>query len=111
VEKCLGRRLCRKCGKNYNIADIYLPASGDRPEIVMPPLNPPPVCAQHMEQRSDDTEPVIRRRLEIYKAEATPVEQYYAQRGRLLDFEITGGIPQVMVLAGLQVACSLPCML
>ena len=45
VEKCLGRRLCKKCGKNYNIADIYLPASEDgQPEIVMPPLNPPPEC-------------------------------------------------------------------
>ncbi len=46
VEKCLGRRLCRKCGKNYNIADIYLPASNGRPEIVMPPLNPPAECMQ-----------------------------------------------------------------
>lgn len=46
VEKCLGRRLCRKCGKNYNVADIYLPASNGRPEIVMPPLNPPAECMQ-----------------------------------------------------------------
>lgn len=30
VEKCCGRRLCTHCGKNFNIADIYLPASGDR---------------------------------------------------------------------------------
>lgn len=65
VEKCLGRRICKKCGKNYNVADIYLPASSDRPEIVMPPLNPPPECVEHMEQRSDDTEPVIRKRLEV----------------------------------------------
>jgi adenylate kinase len=26
VEKCMGRRLCSKCGKNWNVADIYLPA-------------------------------------------------------------------------------------
>lgn len=96
IEKCLGRRLCKKCGKNYNVADIYLPATPDgQPEIVMPPLSPPPECAEHMEQRADDTEPVIRRRLEVYKREARPVEQFYAQRGKLLDFEITGGIPQV----------------
>lgn len=30
VEKCCGRRICGHCGKNYNIADIYLPADGDR---------------------------------------------------------------------------------
>lgn len=28
VEKCMGRRICNHCGKNYNIADIYLPATG-----------------------------------------------------------------------------------
>ncbi|KAL4435036.1 hypothetical protein ABPG77_003861 [Micractinium sp. CCAP 211/92] len=96
VEKCLGRRLCRKCGKNYNIADIYLPASNGRPEIVMPPLNPPAECMQHMEQRGDDTEPVIRRRLEVYNKAAQPVEQFYEERGKLLNFEITGGIPQTL---------------
>jgi hypothetical protein len=26
VEKCMGRRLCSKCGKNWNVADIYLKA-------------------------------------------------------------------------------------
>lgn len=56
----------------------------------MPPLSPPPECAEHMEQRADDTEPVIRRRLEVYKAAAAPVEAYYSGRGKLLNFEITG---------------------
>lgn len=65
VEKCMGRRICAKCGKNYNVADIYLPASSDRPEIVMPPLDAPEECAPYLEQRSDDTEATIRRRLEV----------------------------------------------
>ena len=95
VEKCLGRRMCKKCGKNYNVADIYLPASEGRPEIIMPPLNPPPECQQHMEQRSDDTEPVVRRRLEVYKQQAQPVEDFYRARGKLVDFAITGSIPVV----------------
>lgn len=43
-----------------------------------------------MEQRADDTEPVIRRRLEVYKSAAAPVESYYRGRGKLLNFEITG---------------------
>lgn len=57
--------MCNKCGKNYNIADIYLPATGSQPEIVMPPLSPPEQCVPHMEQRADDTEEVVRRRLEV----------------------------------------------
>ena len=87
--------MCKKCGKNYNVADIYLPASEGRPEIIMPPLNPPPECQQHMEQRSDDTEPVVRRRLEVYKQQAQPVEDFYRARGKLVDFAITGSIPVV----------------
>ena len=180
VEKCLGRRICSKCGKNYNVADIYLPASNGRPEIVMPPLNPPAECMKYMEQRSDDNEETIRKRLEVcercacggwgagwacgfrwikaggaarrssamatggdcwhvprlaaqgcaskralhpapshrpppavnsrrgplpparpahvqvYKAAAAPVEDYYRAKGLLLDFEITGGIPETL---------------
>lgn len=61
----MGRRICRHCGSNYNIANIYLPASESRPEIVMPPLDPPEACAPHLEQRSDDNEETIRKRLEV----------------------------------------------
>ncbi|GFR51656.1 hypothetical protein Agub_g14089, partial [Astrephomene gubernaculifera] len=99
VEKCMGRRLCRHCGKNYNIANIYLaPGPEGQPEIVMPPLNPPPECAPHLEVRADDREEVIRHRLEVYKQEAAPVEQFFREAGLLVDFEITSGIPETMPL-------------
>jgi adenylate kinase len=98
VDKCVGRRVCGRCGKGFNVADIRLAVSADgtRPEIVMPPLSPPPECAARMETREDDTEPVVRRRLAAYRAEAGPVEAFFERRGALLDFEITGGIPQTL---------------
>ena len=96
VEKCMGRRLCSKCGKNYNIADINLPAGNGRPAIIMPPLSPPSECAAFMEQRSDDTEETIKRRLEVYNSSAKPVEDFYRTRGTLVDFEITAGIPETL---------------
>lgn len=65
VDKCLGRRICSKCGKNFNVADISIPAANGQPEIVMPPLNPPTACMKHMETRSDDTIQVIRERLRV----------------------------------------------
>eukprot|EP00775_Hariotina_reticulata_P012064 gene12068-12205_t len=94
VQKCCGRRICKHCGKNYNIADIYLAAEGERPEIVMPPLSPPPECEPHLEVRDDDTEEVVLKRLQVYEASAAPVEDFYRHHGLLLDFEITGGIPE-----------------
>ena len=97
VEKCLGRRICSKCGDNYNVADINVPA-GENGEaaIVMPPLSPPASCEQYMEKRDDDTMETILKRLDVYKASAKPVEDFYADRGLLLDFEITGGIPETL---------------
>jgi len=97
VDKCLGRRMCSKCGGNYNVADINVPA-GENGEaaIVMPPLNPPEECVQYMEKRDDDTMETVLRRLEVYKASAKPVEDFYADRGLLLDYEITGGIPETL---------------
>lgn len=96
VEKCMGRRTCGKCGRGYNVADIYLPAEGGRPEIIMPPLSPPQQCLPLMETRADDSEEVIKRRLQVYRSEAAPVEEFYRERGLLLDFEITAGIPETM---------------
>lgn len=97
VDKCLGRRLCSKCGANYNVADINVPA-GENGEaaITMPPLSPPASCEAHMVTREDDTMETIMKRLEVYKASAKPVEDFYAERGMLLDFEITGGIPETL---------------
>ncbi|GIL79516.1 hypothetical protein Vretimale_18353 [Volvox reticuliferus] len=97
VQKCMGRRLCRHCGKNYNVADIHLAASADgRPEIVMPPLSPPPECAPHLETRADDQEEVIRHRLEVYKQESKPVEGAFRKAGLVVDFELTAGIPETL---------------
>lgn len=34
--------------------------------------------------------------VQVYKAMAKPVEDFYRQQGTLLDFEITGGIPETL---------------
>jgi len=94
VEKCCARRVCRDCGRGFNVADINYP--GD-PPIVMPPLLPTGTgCEGKMEQRADDTEPVVRARLQVYKEHAGPVEDFYKTQGKLTDFEIQGGIPETL---------------
>lgn len=70
----------------------------------MPPLSPPPECAPHLEVREDDTPAVVEKRLQVYNAGAAPVEDFYRRAGVLLDFEITGGIPETTprLMAALQ---------
>ena len=65
IAKCLARRQCRDCGKNYNLADIDLPASDGKPAICMPPLLPPTACAAKLETRSDDNFATVKRRIEV----------------------------------------------
>ena len=71
--KCLGRRVCKDCGKNFNVADIMLPATEGQPEVRMPPLNPPENCRDKMEIRSDDNLETINNRIEVSKSSSMQV--------------------------------------
>lgn len=94
IMKCVGRRVCSCCGTNYNLADIDVGGGDDGPRIVMPPLLPPPGCASKLTIRADDTEEVVKARLNVYEQECKPVEEYYRAQGKLLDFDVNGGIPE-----------------
>lgn len=48
-----------------------------------------------MTQRSPGVQ-VIRKRLENHNAQSQPVESFFRDKGILLDFEITGGIPETL---------------
>lgn len=45
--------------------------------------------------RTDDTEPVIRRRLEVYEEQTAPLVELYAERGLLLRVDGMGEIDEV----------------
>eukprot|EP00250_Pteridium_aquilinum_P000784 c10950_g1_i1 orf=341-1213(-) len=94
IMKCLGRRICSGCGTNYNIANIDVGGDDGGPKIFMPPLLPPPSCAPKLTTRADDTEEVVRARLNVYADECKPVEDYYRAQDKLLDFDVIGGIPE-----------------
>lgn len=65
LQKCLGRRICKGCGANYNIADIDLPATKGFPAVQMPPLLPKESCKDNLCTRPDDNEEVFRRRMQV----------------------------------------------
>ncbi|QCE06240.1 probable adenylate kinase 1, chloroplastic isoform X2 [Vigna unguiculata] len=94
LEKCLGRRICNQCGGNFNVASIDIKAENGSPGMVMAPLLPPANCVSKLITRSDDTEPVVKERLRIYREMTQPVEEFYRSRGKLLEFNLPGGIPE-----------------
>ncbi|WOK92828.1 putative adenylate kinase 6, chloroplastic [Canna indica] len=94
LAKCIGRRICSHCGGNYNLASVNIKGENGNPDIVMAPLLPPEECASKLITRSDDTEEVVKERLRIYHEMSEPVEEFYRARGKLLEFDLPGGIPE-----------------
>ncbi|CAM8954808.1 hypothetical protein QQ045_017301 [Rhodiola kirilowii] len=94
VAKCLGRRICSECGKNFNVAHIDVKEENGNPGMCMAPLLPPAHCSTKMVTRADDTEEVVKKRLQIYNDMSQPVEEFYRCRGKLMDFDLPGGIPE-----------------
>lgn len=47
------------------------------------------------EGRADDTEPVIRHRIEVYNAETRPLLDYYGKQGKLVKVEGVGGLEEI----------------
>lgn len=77
MRRITGRRICLNCGSVYN---IY--------------YNPPRTegrcdkCGSDLIQRKDDTEEVVRSRLETFRKETLPVVEYY--RSKNILFRVNG---------------------
>ncbi|GER43488.1 adenylate kinase [Striga asiatica] len=94
LEKCLGRRICSECGKNFNVASINVKGENGNPDVSMAPLLPPSQCVSKLVTRSDDIETIVKERLRIYNEKSQPVEDFYRGFGKLLEFDLPGGIPE-----------------
>ncbi|KAK3023915.1 hypothetical protein RJ639_043458 [Escallonia herrerae] len=94
LAKCLGRRICSECGGNYNVACIDIKGKNGSPGMYMAPLLPPQHCESKLITRSDDKEEVVKERLRVYNEMSRPLEEFYRNRGKLLEFDLPGGIPE-----------------
>lgn len=96
VAKCLGRRVCSECGKDFNLAHVDIPPDGKKglqDRIILPARLPPPACASKLRAREDDTkEEAVRERLRVHAREIEPLEQHYRTQGKLLDLDVGRGI-------------------
>ncbi|HPD97456.1 MAG TPA: adenylate kinase [Synergistales bacterium] len=73
VQRLTGRRICGQCGEIYNIRfkDTKVPGVCDR-------------CGGVLQQRDDDREEVVHRRLEVYEEQTAPLIDYYETKGNLV---------------------------
>ena len=85
VERVTGRRVCLHCGQTYHVR--YSP----------PPENGACVTCgeQKIVQRSDDTEEVVRKRYEEYKAKTEPVLAHYDAKGVVTPVEGVGSLDEI----------------
>jgi adenylate kinase len=72
----LSRRLCRRCGMDYNL--IY-----DRPEVE----GRCEVCGGELVRRSDDTPEALAVRLRDYHEKTTPVLDIFRRKEYVLDVD------------------------
>ena len=87
VRRLTGRRVCRQCGTNYHLAFSPPKRTGrcDR-------------CEGELYQREDDAETTVRRRLEVYRVQTSPLLDYYRNRG-LLTRIVGEGSPEEIAQA------------
>jgi adenylate kinase len=71
LHRIAGRRVCSECGTVYHID--HPPAKNWTCDV----------CGGSVEQRDDDTEQAVMRRLELYEIETLPVIQFFRRTGTL----------------------------
>lgn len=84
VERLTGRRVHQPTGDIYHLRFNPPPADIDPSELV---------------QRDDDHEDVVRNRLEVYRRDTEPLEQFYWERGLLRPVTAVGEVRDVTARA------------
>jgi adenylate kinase len=72
IQRLSGRLVCRSCGENFHITNMP-------PKIDRVCDN----CGGELYQRLDDKEETIKKRIEVYKKEVTPLIRYYEAQQKL----------------------------
>lgn len=79
VRRLLGRMTCASCGRTYH-AEFKPPAKEGVCDV----------CGGRLERRADDDELTIRRRLAVYRQQASPLEMFYVERDIMYQVDADG---------------------
>jgi len=84
IKRISTRRICPKCGRNYNIVWLK-PKTAGKCDI----------CKTALVQRADDKPVEVKRRLKIYRTNTLPIKKYYKKLGVLHIVDASGTIEEV----------------
>lgn len=94
IEKISARRVCKKCGENYNAADINRVINGVRyrfPNVGSKIEGICDKCGGELIQRPDDNPKAIKDRIDIYNKQAKPIIDYYKGKIKFLEIVVKSG--------------------
>lgn len=97
VRRLSGRRTCRGCGRVWH-------TEFDRPHVT----GVCDACGGQLFQRDDDQPETIRRRLEVYREQTSPLVSFYADAELLRTIEAAGPVDAVTeaAIAALERSCA-----
>ena len=84
IQRTIGRLTCISCGALFNLF-TQPPAVDDKCDE----------CGSTLHHRSDDSEEVIERRLQVFESLTQPLSDYYKQKGILHVVEAHGDVDEV----------------
>ena len=101
--KLLGRRICTICGENYNVNAVYWNGWDLPPYLPTEPCNLTKnhfICDpnQNWITRPDDTQVVVKHRLEVYHQNMDPILEYFERQNRLLKLIPYHGFQDLPIL-------------
>ncbi|MDR0387335.1 MAG: adenylate kinase [Treponema sp.] len=85
LERLGGRRVCRKCGRNFHV--IF---NNTKKEGVCD------YCGGEIYTRDDDKPEAVQKRLEVYRVQTAPLIEFYRNKGILLDVDARPGVDEVV---------------
>ncbi len=80
IDRLSKRRVHKETGENYHL-DHKPPPSDVNPSLII--------------QRPDDQPEAIRKRIQVYKIETRPVEDYYRRKGALIEVDAVGEFEEI----------------
>ena len=84
LKRLSGRRVCRQCQAPCHVTDSPPKVEGKCDK-----------CGGELYQRADDTEESIKKRLEVYSVETSPLIDYYSREGKLVEVAGEGGVAAI----------------